>query len=126
MRIEIDARDPRPMYQQIVEQMKLLIASEILPEGAALPSVRQLAADLNVNLNTVATAYRSLQDEGLIAIRHGFGAQVAARRTNHVPAAGLRRKIRAVLSEMVLAGMPAAAILNTVQHELRHLRKGKK
>ena len=53
MFITIDEEDARPMYRQIVEEIKSLIARGELQEGAALPPVRQLAADLGVNLNTV-------------------------------------------------------------------------
>ena len=48
-------------------------------EGTPLPPVRQLTADLGVNLNTIATAYRELQKDGLIVVNHGSGSVVAAR-----------------------------------------------
>jgi DNA-binding transcriptional regulator YhcF (GntR family) len=126
MSITIDATDERPMYRQIADQIKSLIASGELSEGQPLPSVRQLARDLNVNLNTIATAYRGLQDEGLIAIRHGFGASVASRRTQSTSTVDLRRMMRGVLTQMVLAGMPRGAIMETVAEELGELRKGRK
>jgi GntR family transcriptional regulator len=126
MLLQIDPSDGRPMYRQIADGIKNLIASGQLPEGQALPSVRQLAADLNVNLNTIATAYRGLQDEGLISIRHGFGARVTSRRTQSTSAEDLRRMMRGVLTQMVLAGMPRGAIIETVADELRDLKKGMK
>src|ERR1700727_118255 len=98
--LTIDPNDGRPMYRQIADGIKNLIASGELPEGQALPSVRQLASDLNVNLNTIATAYRGLQDEGLISIRHGFGAHVTSRRTRSTSADELRRLMRGVLTQM--------------------------
>jgi GntR family transcriptional regulator len=123
--LSIDPNDGRPMYRQVADGIKNLIASGELPEGQALPSVRQLASDLNVNLNTIATAYRGLQDEGLIAIRHGFGARVTSRRTRSTSVEELRRLMRGVLTQMVLAGMPRGAIMDTVTNELRDLKKGK-
>ena len=66
MFLTIDASDKRPLYQQIVDGVKALIASGVLREGMTLPSVRQVANDLGVNLNTIAVAYRQLQDEGLL------------------------------------------------------------
>jgi GntR family transcriptional regulator len=126
MLITIDANDDRPMYRQIADEIKRLIASNELSEGQALPSVRQLAVDLNVNLNTVAAAYRGLQDEGLISIRHGFGASVTSRRTHSKSFLDLRRMMRGVLTQMVLAGMPRGAIMEAVAEELRDLRKGTK
>jgi DNA-binding transcriptional regulator YhcF (GntR family) len=124
MWITVDAKDPRPMYQQVADGIKGLIARGELTEGQALPSVRQLAADLGVNLNTIATAYRGLQDEGLIAIRHGAGAVVAARRTTTVNQKELRSKLGAVLTQMVLAGMRRVEIMSAVADELRGLQKG--
>jgi GntR family transcriptional regulator len=126
MQLTIDPNDGRPMYRQIADGIKNLIASGKLAEGQALPSVRQMAADLNVNLNTIATAYRALEDEGLISIRHGFGACVTSRRTQSASAKDLRRLMRGVLTQMVLAGMPRGAILEAVTDELHDLKKGMK
>ena len=83
MYIVVDENDRRPIYQQVVDEIKALIARGELREGMALPPVRQVAADLGVNLNTIATAYRELQREGLINVRHGAGAVVA--RESHRP-----------------------------------------
>jgi GntR family transcriptional regulator len=126
MLITINPDDERPMYRQVADEIKRLIAAGELSEGQSLPSVRQLAGDMNVNLNTIATAYRELQDEGLISIRHGFGARVASRRSNASNPVDLRRLMRGVLTQMVLAGMPRGDILDIVSQELRDLRKGMK
>src|SRR5215813_11828239 len=77
--LTINTNDPRPIYQQVADGIKELIAQGKLSEGASLPPVRQLAADLGVNLNTIATAYRELQKDGLIVIKHGTGSMVASR-----------------------------------------------
>ena len=61
MYITIDERDGRPMYRQVVDGIKELIARGELAAGSSLPPVRQVAADLGVNLNTIAFAYRQLQ-----------------------------------------------------------------
>jgi DNA-binding transcriptional regulator YhcF (GntR family) len=124
MWITVDADDRRPIYQQVADEIKALIARGELVEGQALPPVRQVAADLGVNLNTVAAAYRGLQEEGLISIRHGSGAVVAAHRTKTAGAKDLRRTLGAVLTEMVLSGMRKAEILAAVAEELRRLQKG--
>src|SRR5208283_3897726 len=98
MLLTINTDDPRPIYQQVADGIKELIAGGKLEEGAALPPVRQLAADLGVNLNTIATAYRELQKEGLIT----------------------------VLTQMVLAGLPESKILRLVISELHLVGKGNK
>lgn len=124
MWITVDANDRRPIYEQVADGIKALIARGELTEGQALPAVRQLAADLGVNLNTVAAAYRGLQEEGLISIRHGSGALVTARRTTTRNGKELRRTLGAVLTQMVLSGLGRAEIMDAVATELRSLQKG--
>ena len=126
MFITIDEGDARPIYQQIVEEIKALIARGDLQKGAGLPPVRQLAADLGVNLNTVATAYRELQAEGLLLIRHGAGATVASSTAHDRGEGELRKPLRAALTGMVLAGLRRGEIMAIVGDELRGLLKGAK
>lgn len=66
-----------PPGEQIKSQISGLIATNELPAGALLPSVRQLARDLGVAAGTVASAYRDLQAQGLIVLRRGSGTRVA-------------------------------------------------
>jgi GntR family transcriptional regulator len=119
MYLTIDTADPRPIYQQVADGIKELIARGRLAEGAALPPLRQLAADLGVNLNTIATAYRTLQDEGLIVIRHGSGAVVAPRRTTERSEDELVRPLRAALTDLVLSGLSPGRIQHIVMRELK-------
>jgi GntR family transcriptional regulator len=76
MLIEIDFRSPFPIYAQIVERIKQLVATDVLQVGEQLPTVRQLAADLRVNFNTVARAYRVLDEAGVISTQQGRGTYV--------------------------------------------------
>ena len=62
-----------PIYRQIIDQIKHMIATEELQPGDQLPTVRQLAADLRVNFNTIARAYRLLDEERIISTQHGRG-----------------------------------------------------
>jgi GntR family transcriptional regulator len=126
MRLIIDTRDPRAIYQQVADGIKELIARGELKEGAVLPPVRQMAADLGVNLNTIATAYRELQREGLIAVKHGSGSVVASRRAVERSDGELLRPLRTALTELVLAGLPQSRILEIVGQELRTVTKGSK
>ena len=126
MYITVDADDRRPIYQQVADGIKGLIAKGELREGEALPPVRQLAADLGVNLNTIATAYRELQNEGLITVRYGSGAMVASRRVREKNADESRKPLRTALTQLVLAGLPRAEIMSIVADELRGLLKGAK
>src|ERR1043165_1912671 len=126
MYIVVDENDRRPIYKQVGDEIKGLIARGELREGNALPPVRQVAADLGVNLNTIATAYRELQREGLINVRHGGGALVASRTTQEKSDNELRKPLRAALTQLVLAGLPRAEIMAIVGDELRGLLKGNK
>jgi len=103
-----------------------LIARGELSEGAQLPPVRQVAADLGVNMNTIATAYRELQDDGLIVVKHGSGAVVTSRWTNGASQDEMRQSLRGALTQMVLSGMKKTEIMSFVADELRGLLKGAK
>lgn len=76
MRIQIDFRSDQPIYLQIVEQVQQMIAQDELKKGDQLPTVRQLATDLRVNFNTVARAYRLLDEAGLISTQQGRGTYI--------------------------------------------------
>jgi GntR family transcriptional regulator len=76
MVVELDFRSHIPIYVQIVERIKHLVATEVLVPGDQLPTVRQLAADLRVNFNTVARAYRILDEAGVISTQQGRGTYV--------------------------------------------------
>jgi GntR family transcriptional regulator len=73
----ISQSDKRPMYLQIMEQIKQRIAVGDWAEGQTIPSIRQLAVDLQVSVITVKRAYLELEREGVINTRHGKGSQVA-------------------------------------------------
>jgi GntR family transcriptional regulator len=123
MYITIDESDRRPIYRQVADEIKGLIARGELHEGMALPPVRQVADDLGVNLNTIAAAYRELQKEGLLSVRHGSGALVSARRVSQQNDAELRKGLRASLAHLALAGLPRSEIVEIVNEEIRHLFK---
>jgi GntR family transcriptional regulator len=73
----ISQSDKRPIYLQIIGQVKRCIAVGDWVEGDPLPSIRQLAADLQVSVITVKRAYLELEREGVILTHHGKGSQVA-------------------------------------------------
>jgi DNA-binding transcriptional regulator YhcF (GntR family) len=124
MYITIDETDRRPIYQQVVDEIKALIACGELEGGSALPPVRQVAADLGVNLNTVAFAYRQLQQEGLIRVKHGSGAIVRSHPVVEKGEEQLRTQVRTVLTHLVLAGLTRSEIRELIDDELRRLRSG--
>lgn len=107
--IEVDLDAGTPIYQQIADGIRELIARGSLVDGAVLPSVRALGRQVGVNLNTVARAYRILADEGLVELKQGAPAKVAtAPRERRVDGAMLdddaRRKLFDLFSRWILDG----------------------
>ena len=79
MNLFIDTRATKPIYVQIMDELRRLIVLEELKPHDVLPSVRQLAADLKLNHNTIVQAYRELERDGTIYVKRGQGTFVAER-----------------------------------------------
>ena len=77
MQFRIDNASDRPVYLQIIDQVKRDVALGRLARAERLPTVRQLAQHLAINPNTIAKAYRQLEQEGIIVTRAGAGAFIA-------------------------------------------------
>jgi GntR family transcriptional regulator len=124
--ITIDRALEEPVYEQVARQIRLLVASGALPPGSALPPVRGLAGDLSVNLNTIARAYRLLEGEGFLEIRHRTGVRVAA------PAAAaqssarekLLDELRATLARLRQAGVSSDELSAVIREELQAMQDG--
>jgi len=117
----IDARSPVPLYAQIAERVRLAIATGVLGSAAALPSVRQLAAELRVNPATVVQAYRELEQQGFVEIRHGAGTFVRelapgrrARERSHQATALVRR----LLAEARRLGVSLPELQRAIESEI--------
>jgi DNA-binding transcriptional regulator YhcF (GntR family) len=82
MRIQLNFRSGKPVYLQVVDQVKAAAASGALQDGEALPSIRPLAESLRVNRNTISKAYTELESQGVIETIPGKGCFV---RANHSP-----------------------------------------
>ena len=76
MQITLDFRSDLPIYTQVVEQVRQLVANGGLKPGDQLPTVRALASELRVNFNTIARAYRLLDEAGLISTQQGRGTYI--------------------------------------------------
>jgi GntR family transcriptional regulator len=92
-----------PIYRQLIEQVRRMIAAGVLAPGDTLPSVREVAQTLAVNPMTVSKAYNMLETEGALARQRGLGMQVAARR------GGVSRSEREKLLRPTLARAAAEA-----------------
>ncbi|HRJ50900.1 MAG: GntR family transcriptional regulator [Phycisphaeraceae bacterium] len=108
--ISISLASDVPIHDQLVAEIRRLIAAGTIAAGDELPPVRQLAADLGINLNTVARAYRDLTDAGLLSSSRGRGTVVMSgtERPTGEPAQVRRRiesSISSALSDAKLAGL---------------------
>jgi len=121
--IEIDRSREEPAYEQVARQIREAIATGHLKPQQLLPAVRSLAADLGVNLNTIARAYRLLEEDGFVQIRDRSGVEVAlpARRATSEAGAALRDELWHVLMRMRQAGLPPPAIRREVDRQLDKL-----
>lgn len=117
--ISVDLRSHVPTYVQIVEQVGRLVATDVLKPGDQLPTVRQLATDLRVNFNTVARAYRLLDEAGVISTQQGRGTYVleglSTDQADGLRQAALEGLVRSFLSDAARMGFDAEA----VEHEVR-------
>ena len=78
MLLSIDPADPRPIYVQIMDEIRRALVLKTIKPDEPLPSVRQLAADLAVHPNTILQAYRELEREGAVYVKRGQGTFAAA------------------------------------------------
>lgn len=115
--ISIDPGDPRPIYIQITTQVKEQIRRGDLKPGEGLPSVRELAENLGVNLHTVHHAYQQLREQGVINMRLGRGATVSQLRD--IPAA--REEIDSVIARRLGELITEAFHLGLSKDEFRLL-----
>jgi GntR family transcriptional regulator len=76
----LDSGSGVPFYRQVIDQVLLAVADGRLKPGVQLPTVRALAVDLSVNLNTIARAYREMEIRGIVETQQGTGTFVAHRK----------------------------------------------
>jgi DNA-binding transcriptional regulator YhcF (GntR family) len=125
--ISIEWTSDAPVYEQIARQIRARVATRELAPGTPLPPVRTLASDLGVNLNTVARAYRLLEEEGFIRIRSRSGAEVAPPATRaEAPARDrLRAELAEMLSRMRQAGFSPDEIRRLAEREIAALTRAR-
>jgi len=110
--VVISQADPRPLYQQVKEQIRHRVAVGELPPGTEIPSIRQLAADIRVSVITIKRAYLELELEGVIQTRQGRGSFVAEN-------TGLDARLKEQeLDQHLAAAAALAALLNLGEKEL--------
>ena len=119
--VELDPEDARPIYAQIVDEVRRQVALGILRPADPLPAVRQLAAELRVNANTVQHAYRELLRDGIAHVRRGRGTFVSGSTAgkSEVPrqrqAAQARQIAQRALREAYRHGLVASDLVKAIE-----------
>ena len=121
--IRIDLSSKAAAYEQIAAEIRALLVAGDLHPGDPLPTVRQLAVDLNVHHNTVAQAYRILADEGWLDIRRGRGARVVPRTGRPPRSSGAKdsfsRQLRRLAAKAASEGISPKAIAQELKIRAR-------
>jgi len=124
MILRVDLKSPVPVYRQIVDAVRILLVNGELHPGDPLPPVRRLALDLGVHFNTVAEAYRTLEEEGWLEIGRRSGARVVPRAVSkrYDPQTGeaFERRLREIVAEVEARGLSR----HRIARELRRLAEG--
>ena len=130
MDFRIDLNSGVPIYTQIVDRVKHMIATGELKPGDQLPTVRQLALDLRVNLNTVARAYMILNEAGIISTQQGRGTYVRdrpdERAISRLRADKLHGLIQRAVVEAFSLGYKPGEIRASFDDAIKHMEKESK
>jgi GntR family transcriptional regulator len=119
MNLEIDFRSGIPIYLQVIQSIKERVASGQLKPGDQLPTVRSMALDLRVNFNTIARAYRILDDSGIISTQQGRGTYIMK-----IPSPEVNKQIRQeALQDLTLRYISDAERLGASPDELTEILK---
>jgi GntR family transcriptional regulator len=114
-----------PLYLQLMEQIKHAIETGALRAGDQLPAIRKVAEELVMNPNTVVRAYRELEHEGVIELRHGSGAYISDSEAGRIKV--IRRGqavLQSAIEKLIAIGLSEAEIRRLVENELSQVRTG--
>jgi len=123
---EVNASNGVPVYEQVARQIVSAIASGGLESGQMIPSVREMAKDLAINPNTVARAYRQLQDEAILETVRGSGIAVvtgAKQKCRTKRSKVIRGRIAGVMEEARQSQLTDDEIMKMIQTELKKKTK---
>ena len=128
--IKLDFRSDVPIYSQIAEQIQQMVANGELNLGDQLPTVRQLATELRVNFNTVARAYRLLDEAGLISTQRGRGTyiweQPSEETTLRLRQEGLQNLARNFVEQAIRSGFTLVEVKAAFKDQLDNWREDEK
>jgi GntR family transcriptional regulator len=122
MRIKLDFRSGQPIYVQIVDQIRQMVTGGELKPGDQLPTVRQLATELRVNFNTIARAYRMLDEAGLISTQQGRGTYIweapSEETTHRIRQQGLQALTHQYIAEALKQGFTFDDISSAFEQQM--------
>jgi GntR family transcriptional regulator len=113
-----------PIYLQLMEQIKHAVDTGAIRGGEQLPTIRKVAEELTMNPNTVAKAYRELEREGVIDVRHGSGAYVAEPKMSSTKTAAIRKaaeRLRQAIETGLTFGLSESELRRVFENELSRL-----
>jgi len=126
-RIRLDFRSGVPIYTQVMEQIEQLVESGVLQAGDQLPTVRALAQELRVNFNTIARAYRLLDEAGIISTQQGRGTYILEARTSEksddIRAQALQTLSQRYLQDALRLGYQPDEFLKILEKEITDWRQ---
>jgi GntR family transcriptional regulator len=110
----LNASSGVPLYVQLMEQVKHAVETGVLRPGDQLPTIRALAQELVMNSNTVVRAYRELEHEGIVELRHGLGAFIRS-------SVSARGKVMRQAQNVVESAIERLRSLGVTEQEIRRL-----
>ena len=123
--VSIDQRDPTPIYAQLERGLRAAIATSRLRPGDQLPTVRQLAVELQVNANTIARVYAELERAGVIETKRGVGSFISATPAQAHPPRQHDRRLRTFVTRVLADAETAGFTVDDVIAALgAHRREG--
>jgi GntR family transcriptional regulator len=110
----LNASSGIPLYVQLMEQVKHAVETGALRPGDQLPTIRALAQELVMNSNTVVRAYRELEHEGIVELRHGLGVFIS-------PSVSAKGKVMRQAQNIVESAIERLGSLGVTEQEMRRL-----
>jgi GntR family transcriptional regulator len=122
--VTIDPKDRTPIYAQLERGLRAAIATGTLGPGAQLPTVRQLAVDLQVNANTVARVYLEMERAGIIETRRGVGSFISSTPKQAHPPREHDRRLRAFVTRTLAAAEASGFTIDDILGALASQKRG--
>jgi len=126
MFLSVNKQDNRPIYLQIISQIKEQVGNGTLQPGDELPSVREVADSLGINMHTVRSAYLKLRDQGIINMYLGRRARITRRRPpvhNVDSETDLKVRLKELVTDALLMGLSLDDFRNLINRQLNQLKE---